>query len=75
MEIPRKELPFVRPLFFRYGLYFADDRTKLVMRTDSTGAVTIRIGIPPTLASSLIFHYNLKFYDSDSDQYEGVSEI
>ena len=32
-----EELPFVRSLFFRYGLYFPDDNTKAVMYTDSTG--------------------------------------
>ena len=32
-----EELPFVRSLFFRYGLYFPDDYTKAVMYTDSTG--------------------------------------
>lgn len=32
-----EELPFVRSLFFRYGLYFPDESTKAVMVTDSTG--------------------------------------
>lgn len=32
-----EELPFVRSLFFRYGLYFSDPNTKAVMYTDSTG--------------------------------------
>lgn len=32
-----EELPFVRSLFFRYGLYFSDPNTKAVMFTDSTG--------------------------------------
>lgn len=68
-----EELPFVRSLFFRYGLYFPDEHTKAVMYTDSTGAATIRIGMPPHMQSSLIFHYNLKLYDSDKDQYDTVS--
>lgn len=34
-----EELPFVRSLFFRYGLYFPDDNTRAVMMTDSTGIV------------------------------------
>ncbi|CAG0883727.1 unnamed protein product [Cyprideis torosa] len=67
-----EELPFVRSLFFRYGLYFPDDQCKAVMRTDSTGATTIRIGIPSHMQSSLIFHYNLKFYENDLDTYDGV---
>ncbi|XP_037086909.1 hillarin-like [Pollicipes pollicipes] len=68
-----EELPFVRSLFFRYGLCFPDEDTKAVMHTDSTGAATIRIGMPTHMQSSLIFHYNLKFYDNDGDTYEGVS--
>lgn len=32
-----EELPFVRSLFFRYGLYFSDANTKAVMNTDATG--------------------------------------
>lgn len=68
-----EELPFVRSLFFRYGLYFPDEHTKAVMYTDSTGAATIRIGMPSHMQSSLIFHYNLKLYDSDKDQYDSVS--
>lgn len=35
-----EELPFVRSLFFRYGLYFSDPNTKAVMYTDSTGTIT-----------------------------------
>lgn len=29
--------------------------------------------MPTNMQSSLIFHYNLKFYDSDGDSYDGVS--
>ncbi|KAK9302876.1 hypothetical protein QLX08_005277 [Tetragonisca angustula] len=68
-----EELPFVRSLFFRYGLYFPDTNTNAVMYTDSTGAATIRIAMPAHMQSSLIFHYNLKFYDNDGDGYDGVS--
>ncbi|XP_012284917.1 hillarin [Orussus abietinus] len=68
-----EELPFVRSLFFRYGLYFPDTNTNAVMHTDSTGAATVRIAMPAHMQSSLIFHYNLKFYDSDGDGYDGIS--
>ncbi|KAF2897379.1 hypothetical protein ILUMI_08793 [Ignelater luminosus] len=68
-----EELPFVRSLFFRYGLYFSDPNTKAVMYTDSTGAATVRIAMPAHMQGSLIFHYNLKFYDSDGDSFESVS--
>ncbi|KAH0813965.1 hypothetical protein GEV33_008826 [Tenebrio molitor] len=68
-----EELPFVRSLFFRYGLYFSDSNTKAVMYTDSTGAATVRIAMPTHMQGSLIFHYNLKFYDSDGDTFDKVS--
>ncbi|KAB7505922.1 Hillarin, partial [Armadillidium nasatum] len=73
-----EELPFVRSLFFRYGLFFPDEFTKAVMYTDSTatsfaGAATIRIGMPQDMQSSLIFHYNLKLYDSDKDVFDNTS--
>lgn len=29
--------------------------------------------MPNHMQSSLIFHYNLKFYDSDGDSFDGVS--
>lgn len=29
--------------------------------------------MPAHMQSSLIFHYNLKFYDNDGDGYDGVS--
>ena len=43
------------------------------MYTDATGAATVRIAMPANMQSSLIFHYNLKFYDSDGDNYDGIS--
>lgn len=68
-----EQLPFVRSLFFRYGLCFPDEDTKAVLVTDSSGAATVRIAMPTTLAPNLIFHYNLKFYDRDVDHHDGVS--
>lgn len=59
-----EELPFVRSLFFRYGLYFVDEDTQAILRTDSSGAATVKIGMPSHMTPSLIFHYNLKFFDS-----------
>lgn len=40
---------------------------------NSTGAATVRIAMPSNMQESLIFHYNLKFYDSEGDSFEGVS--
>jgi len=64
----------VRSLFFRYGLHFADEGYGAVVFTDDTGAATVRIAMPTDMQSCLIFHYNLKFYDSDEElSYDGVS--
>jgi len=68
-----EELPFVRSLFFRYQLSFPSDNMKSVMNTDSTGAATIRLEMPSHMQNSLIFHYNLKFYGDDTDNYDGIS--
>ena len=38
-----------------------------------SGASTIRLEMPPHMETSLIFHYNLKFYGDDKDNYEGIS--
>ena len=37
------------------------------------GATTIRLEMPGHMQNSLIFHYNLKFYGKDTDNYEGIS--
>ena len=33
----------------------------------------MRLEMPLDMQSALIFHYNLKFYNNDADNYEGVS--
>lgn len=75
MLISEKERVYRSDKFcaYRYGLYFPDTNTNAVMYTDSTGAATVRIAMPAHMQSSLIFHYNLKFYDNDGDGYDGVS--
>lgn len=37
------------------------------------GAATVRIAMPAHMQSTLIFHYNLKFYDTEGDGFDGVS--
>ncbi|XP_040568871.1 hillarin [Lepeophtheirus salmonis] len=68
-----EELPFVRSLFFRYRLGFPSNHMKSVMHTDSTGAATVRLEIPKSMEGSLIFHYNIKFYSDDKDNFDGTS--
>lgn len=37
------------------------------------GAATVRIAMPADMQGCLIFHYNLKFYDSEEDSFDAVS--
>jgi hypothetical protein len=68
-----EQLPFVRSLFFRYGLSFADPSLRAVVAADSSGAATVALNMSPDAIASLIFHYNLRFYDSDDTELNGVS--
>ncbi|VDN27534.1 unnamed protein product [Gongylonema pulchrum] len=63
-------LPFVRSLFFRYGLSFTDPNLRAIVKkprstcmclqADRSGAATISITMSTEALNSLIFHYNLK---------------
>ena len=68
-----EELPFVRSLFFRYGLYFVDEDIQAILRTDSSGAATVRIGMPSHMTPSLIFHYNLKLLEGSNNGHNNSS--
>ena len=43
------------------------------INTILSGAATIRLEMPSHMQNSLIFHYNLKFYGDDTDNYDGIS--
>ncbi|CAD5216151.1 unnamed protein product [Bursaphelenchus xylophilus] len=66
-----EQLPFVRSLFFRYGLRFNDQRLSSTVQADESGAATITIDMDKESANTLIFHYNLRFYDSDQSEING----
>ncbi|KAI6194244.1 Lim and transglutaminase domain protein [Aphelenchoides besseyi] len=68
-----ERLPFVRSLFFRYGLRFTNPRLESVIHADENGAANISIGIDRESSNNLIFHYNLRFYDSEETEVEGLS--
>lgn len=40
---------------------------------ECSGAATVRLEMPIDMQSALIFHYNLKFYNKDTDNFEGTS--
>lgn len=68
-----EQLPFVRSLFFRYGLHFTDPNMNAVIHAADSGAATISIGMNRETKNNLIFHYNLRFYDSESTEIDGLN--
>lgn len=63
-----ERLPFVRSLFFRYGLHFTDPHIQSVVHASASGAATISIGMNREAKNNLIFHYNLRFYDTEETE-------
>lgn len=51
-------LPFVRSVFFHYGLEFIEP-TKAVLYADSKGGAEIKINVPDELGDDIIFHYQV----------------
>ncbi|KJH44272.1 hypothetical protein DICVIV_09695 [Dictyocaulus viviparus] len=68
-----ERIPFVRSLFFKYGLSFVDDKLESTLYTDKTGATSVAIKLPDKSGDSLIFHYNLRFFDSEENVINGLS--
>ena len=68
-----ESLPFVRSIFFRYGLRFSDSNISAVINADRTGAASISISMPPDAVDNLIFHYNLRFYEGDETEVNGMN--
>ena len=57
-------MPFVRSVFFHYGLEF-DGKVKAVFHTDNKGGTEVKIRVPPEFAKDLVFHYQLRFADRE----------
>ena len=51
-------LPFVRSVFFHYGLEFTE-QTKSVLTADSKGGAEVKINVPEELGDDIIFHYQV----------------
>jgi hypothetical protein len=67
-----ERLPFVRSLFFRYGLRFVDPHIQAVVQAEN-GTASIQIGMNKEAKNSLIFHYNLRFYETEEQEVDGMS--
>jgi len=51
-------LPFVRSVFFHYGLEFTEI-TDAVLHADSKGGAEVKINVPDDLGDDIIFHYQV----------------
>ncbi len=57
-------MPFVRSVFFHYGLEFESD-LKAVLHTDNKGGAEVKIRVPDEFAQDLVFHYQIRFSDRE----------
>nr|KAG5698280.1 hypothetical protein BaRGS_016982 [Batillaria attramentaria] len=57
-------LPFVRSIFFHYGMRF-DGHKLAVVDADEKGGCKISIKIPEEYENDLVFYYQLRFADKD----------
>jgi len=53
-----EKLPFVRSIFFHYGLEFTE-LTQSVLSADSKGGAEVKINVPDYLGDDIIFHYQV----------------
>lgn len=57
-------MPFVRSVFFHYGLEF-DGHLKSVLHTDNKGGTEVKVRVPDEFTKDLVFHYQLRFADRE----------
>ncbi|XP_076440831.1 hillarin-like [Babylonia areolata] len=57
-------LPFVRSIFFHYGMHF-ERHCLAVMDTDEKGGCRISLKVPEEHENDLIFYYQLRFADKE----------
>jgi len=53
-------LPYVRSIFFHYGLEFTE-QTQAVLHTDQKGGAEVKINVPDELGDDIIFHYQVLY--------------
>lgn len=51
-------LPFVRSIFFHYGLEFTEE-SRAIVQCDNKGGVEVKINVPDDLGDDIIFHYQV----------------
>ena len=59
-----QQMPFVRSVFFHYGLEFVSPM-KAVVHAHSKGGADVRISVPVEYSHDLVFHYQIRFADRE----------
>lgn len=59
-----EDLPFVRSVFFHFGMKFLDD-PKAVLHTNSKGGAEVKIRIPEAYVRDVVFHYQLRYAERE----------
>ena len=57
-------MPFVRSVFFHYGLEF-EQSMKSVIYSDNKGGAEVKIRVPFEYSQDIVFHYQIRFADRD----------
>ena len=59
-----EQMPFVRSVFFHYGLEF-DRQMRAVLYADNKGGTEVKVNVPTEYAKDLVFHYQIRFADRE----------
>ncbi|XP_062569773.1 hillarin-like [Saccostrea cucullata] len=68
-------LPFVRSIFFHYGMRFEKSLTA-VLETSEKGGTEVKIKIPEEFENDLVFYYQMRYADKEKRQeatYKGAN--
>ena len=61
-----ESMPFVRSVFFHYGLEFQSEHTmRAVLNADAKGGTEVKIRVPQDFSKDIVFHYQLRFADRE----------
>ena len=59
-----ESMPFVRSVFFHYGLEFEKSMNSM-LNTDQKGGCEVKIRVPTEFTRDLVFHYQIRFADRE----------
>lgn len=56
-----EKLPFVRSVFFHFGMHFERSGMPAIVETNDKGGADIKIKVPEELENELVFYYQMRF--------------